>query len=279
MSPVVSADSLASQIRGLTFDVFGTVVNWRASVESELAAAAARKVSSPAFRSLPADLRSRAEQLSAGDWSAFAAEWRASYGRFTRGFVLGVTEWKDIDTHHHDSLVELLDKWQLAGLYGPGEIRELSRVWHRLEPWPDAARGLHALGTRFITATLSNGNTSLLRDLDEFGSLGFQKLISAADFGAYKPHPSVYLGAVRGLELQPGQVAMVAAHLGDLEAAKSLGLKTIYVERAGEEELQPGDERYERARDCVDLWVGLHQDGFVEVARRLGVSRDDIKDG
>src|SRR3569833_2362533 len=261
MSPVVSADSLASQIRGLTFDVFGTVVNWRASVESELAAAAARKVSSPAFRSLPADLRSRAEQLSAGDWSAFAAEW------------------KDIDTHHHDSLVELLDKWQLAGLYGPGEIRELSRVWHRLEPWPDSARGLHALGTRFITATLSNGNTSLLRDLDEFGSLGLQKLISAADFGAYKPHPSVYLGAVRGLELQPGQVAMVAAHLGDLEAAKSLGLKTIYVERAGEEELQPGDERYERARDCVDLWVGLHQDGFVEVARRLGVSRDDIKDG
>lgn len=99
---------------------------------------------------------------------------------------------------------------------------------------------------------------------------------SAEDFRAYKPHPSVYRGAARkvlggigGADLDMGDVAMVAAHLNDLEAARSAGMRTIYVERPQEEE--KGTEFYEEAKTWVDMWVSGDEDGFVEVARRFGI--------
>lgn len=263
-------------IKALTFDVFGTCVDWRASVIEALEEAARNKLeetdseSSPAS-SLPADLHSRLQSLTRQDWEKFAQEWRTSYGQFTSGFVPGETEWKDIDTHHRDSLLSLLDNWQLSGVYSAEEVEQLSKIWHFLKPWADASEGIHVLGKRLVVSTLSNGNRLLLADLDKFGNLGFQRLISAEDFKAYKPNPATYLGACRMLGLEPGQVAMVAAHLGDLEAARSHGMATVYVERSQEEEWKPDKEQYQEARRWVDMWVSEGEDGFIEVARRLGL--------
>ena len=89
--------------------------------------------------------------------------------------------------------------------------------------------------------TLSNGNTNLLRDLRDFGGLGFHHLLCAETFGVYKPKPETYLGAARELGVEPRQLAMVAAHLSDLAAARSFGLRTVYVERPNEE-----GEKFER---------------------------------
>ena len=121
-------------------------------------------------------------------------------------------------------------------------------VWHRLDPWADSSPGIHKLGTKFITSTLPNGNQSLLRDLDKHGDLGFKKIQSAADFKAYKRHPSVYKGAANVMGLRPEDVAMLAAHLSDLKAARSCGFKTIYVVRKQEEDWKPGQEEYEDAK-------------------------------
>ncbi len=175
-----SLAGLAGEIRALTFDVFGTVVDWRSSVVAELRSLAQDKISSAAFSLLPDGLQKRAPELTARDWSSFAAQWRARYSQFTLSFVPGESEWKDIDTHHHESLVALLREWQLDGLYTNDEVVNLSRVWHRLQPWPDSSQGLHMLGRAFTTATLSNGNPELLDDLDKFGNLGFKAIISAA---------------------------------------------------------------------------------------------------
>ncbi len=263
--------NVLSQVKGLTFDVFGTVVDWRSSVEEALKREAAGKLRSPSFAALPAEVQQRASSLGDDDWAAFAQEWRSSYGRFTRGFVPGETAWKDIDTHHYESLVELLGRWGLAGFYTPPEAEKLSKVWHSLVPWADSSEGIHRLGSGAVTATLSNGNRSLLQDLNAHGNLGFQRIISAEDFRAYKPNPKTYLGACEKLGLEPQQVAMVAAHLGDLAAARSHGLRTIYVERHREEEWQPDDERYREAKGWVDIWVTESEEGFIEVARRLGM--------
>ncbi|KAL8305928.1 hypothetical protein RB597_003417 [Gaeumannomyces tritici] len=241
------AAPLSGQIKALTFDVFGTVVDWRTSIEAALTHALAAKVASPVFPTLPPALQARARELLATTdggagtggmtsprqpptpttWPAgFAAQWRASYGAFTRGFEPGVTPWRD----------------RLGGRGG------------------------------LVAATLSNGNRSLLRDLDAHGALGFDRLLSSEDFGAYKPHPSTYLGAAGALGLRPDQVAMVAAHLKDLVGARACGLRTIYVERLGEEEWDEHDDRYKDAREWVDIWIPLDSDGFLELARRLGDS-------
>lgn len=289
-------------IKALTFDVFGTVVDWRQPVEAALSAALRppgidngllqrrRSATTEDEAAERAEAEARARSLSDADVAALAQEWRNSYKRFTRGFKPGVDRWKDVDAHHYDSLVALLKTHGLWGVLDPGDdedggdaVRELSLVWHRLTPWPDSATGLRALGggdsetgatgdgdgLGLVTATLSNGNHTLLADLDAFGSLGFNTLLSAEDFGAYKPDPRVYLGAAERLGVEPAQVAMVAAHLNDLDAARRLGLRTVYVEREREEDWEVGSERYEAARGWVDLWVGLDEGGFVEVARRL----------
>ncbi|KAI1876207.1 uncharacterized protein JN550_001703 [Neoarthrinium moseri] len=256
-------------VKALLFDVFGTVVNWRSTVHAELVKRAREKLSSPG--SLPEPLRARLQKITDDDdWARFAQEWRNSYGKFTRTFVPGQTPWKDIDTHHHDSLLELLEAWSIRAAYTETEVRSLSLIWHYLAPWPDSSAGLAKLGTAYTTATLSNGNQALLRDLDETGQLGFQHLISSADFGAYKPHPKTYLGAAAKLGLRPDECALVAAHLGDLQAAKSHGFGAIYVERSREEAFSP--QEVEEARGWVDLWVAEGEGGFVEVARRLGIS-------
>ncbi|KAI1500812.1 HAD-like domain-containing protein [Biscogniauxia marginata] len=259
-------------IKALTFDVFGTVVDWRSTVHGQLVSRTRAKIRSPSFGTLPDALKSRLRATTDDDWARFAQEWRDSYMEFTRSFVPGESEWKDIDTHHYDSLVELLSRWELAGVFTDDEVRSLSLVWHDLKPWDDAPTGIRILGTRLVTSTLSNGNPSLLHDLDQHGGLGFRRIMSTAEFGTYKPHPSTYLGAVKALECRPEQVAMVAAHLGDLQAARSHGLRTIYVERPQEEAWGRDEDRYKDARSWVDLWVGEKENGFVEVARRLGIS-------
>lgn len=214
----------------------------------------------------------RLSQLSDEDWGKFAAEWRNTYKVFVRGFKPGESEWKDIDTHHYESLIRLLKEWELEGLYSDDEVKDLSLIWHYLDPWRDSSSGLRRLNEKFITSTLSNGNQSLLKDLNKHGQLGFQKLQSSADFKAYKPHPSVYKGAAEVMGLQPSEIALVAAHLSDLKAARSCGFRTIYVERANEEDMPLDGPDYQDAKTWVDMWVSVKEDGFVEVARRFGLS-------
>ncbi|KAL6865948.1 hypothetical protein ACO1O0_002048 [Amphichorda felina] len=265
MSP--EAISALSGVKALTFDVFGTTVDWRSSVTEELYLRAFRKLSAD----IPTDLKTRLEGLTEDDWGRFAQAWRNTYGRFTRNFDPERDTWKSVDEHHLDSLIQLLSEWDLAGLYSEAELKSLSLVWHRLRPWDEASDGLASLASRGLTlATLSNGNVALLRDLVDFGALGFHRLFSAETFRAYKPRPATYLGAARELGLEPAQVAMVAAHLDDLAAARGCGLRTIYVERPREEAWPEDDERHREARGWVDLWVSEDEDGFEAVARKLG---------
>jgi 2-haloacid dehalogenase len=267
-----STDLTKTPPKALTFDIFGTVVNWRKTVTSMLIYSAAAKVSSSSRSAeISPEVRRRLSKLTDESWRQFAQQWRDAYKVFVKGYKPNEDPWRDIDTHHRLSLIDLLKKWGLEGLYNDDEVEDLSLVWHFLEPWPDSSSGLQKLGTKFITSTLSNGNQSLLKDLDEHGNLGFKMLQSSEDFKAYKPHPSTYLGAAKKMRLKPDEVAMVAAHLVDLQAARSCGFKTIYVERRQEEDWNRNEKEYQDAKTWVDMWVTEDEDGFEEVARRFKI--------
>lgn len=263
MSPATI--SPLANVKALTFDVFGTVVNWRRSVVDELVLRAHRKLSSD----LPNEIKTRLQELTKEDWGKFAQEWRDSYGRFTESYNPDTDQWKTIDEHHRDSLADLLKEWRLEETYTESEIESLSLVWHRLEPWTDSSAGIEELGKTLTTSSLTNGNLDLVRDLNDFGGLGFKRLFSAEIFRVYKPNPKTYLGAARELGYRPEEVAMVAAHLADLAAARACGLRTIYVERPQEEEWASDSENYQKAKEWVDLWISGEEDGFLTVAQRL----------
>lgn len=125
----------------------------------------------------------------------------------------------------------------------------------------------------FIICTLSNGNIELLTDMATHADLPWTQVFSAEKFGAYKPHPSVYTSACKELGLEPGQCAMVAAHLADLEAARECGLQTIYIERTQEESWATEKIHGAKSKGWLDMWVSLGDDsaggGILEVAGNL----------
>lgn len=252
-------------------DVFGTVVDWRSTVTRHLTECASVSLNDPA-RSLASTLRLTCGEVS---WGDVAQAWRLSYYRFTRHFNPDEHggRFVVIDDFFRTSLGELVDQYGLTGLWSEAEMDGIAKIWHELVPWPDSPAGIGSLsGNGFQVATLSNGSVRLLENLARFGELPYTAILSAENFGAYKPAPQVYLGAAEKLGLRPDQCAMVAAHLGDLAAAHQHGMKTIYIERRQEEEWDVAKVDQAKKDGWVDMWIPLHEQGFVEVARRFGIA-------
>lgn len=196
-----------------------------------------------------------------------------AYYRFCQSYTpvpAGSPGFKSIDKHFRDSLEALLREKGVGELWSREQMDDISMIWHKLSPWPDSAPGLQKLNDLgFVTSTLSNGNTQLLSDLATFGELPYARILGAEDFGAYKPHEKVYRGAAEKLGLQTHECALLAAHLGDLEAAKRCGYRTVYIERENEEAWSTEKAAAARREGWVDMWVDLGQGGFEEVARRM----------
>ena len=202
---------MTSAPRALVFDVFGTVVDWRSSIIRE-----------------GKDL-GRQKDLDV-DWAAFADAWRSRYAPSMDRVRYGEIPWTKLDDLHRISLEELLGEFGLETL-SEAEKDYLSRVWHRLDPWPDVVEGLARLKEHHVIAPLSNGNVALLVDLAKRARLPWDLILSAELVRHYKPDPETYLMAPDLLDLHPEQVMMVAAHIDDLHAAQENGLRTAYVPR------------------------------------------------
>jgi len=233
------------EIRACLFDVFGTVVDWRTSVSRDLAAFARQ-------RSLPAI-----------DWLEFAVEWRKLYQPSMEEVRAGRRAWTVLDVLHRESLVALLERHRVKGL-SDADVDHMNRAWHRLDPWPDVVEGLTRLKRKRIIAPCSNGNIALMVNLAKRAGLPWDCILGAETARAYKPMPEAYLASCRQLALPPAHVMMVAAHNGDLKAAKAQGLATAFVPRPREH--GPG-QTTDLAADpaCVDVAA---QD-FIDLAARL----------
>ena len=232
-------------VKALVFDTFGTVVDWRTSVTQEVEQLAKKK----GFKV---------------DAAKFADAWRAGYGPSMNRVRTGELPWTRLDALHRMILDKILVDFAITGL-SESEIDTLNHAWHRLRPWPDSVSGLTRLKKRFIIAPLSNGNVALMTNLAKYGGLPWDCILGAELARHYKPDREVYQSAADFLDLKLDQVMMVAAHLGDLRAAKGVRLRTAFVPRpheygpGGKPDLQP------------DSAVDLPATDFNDLARQLGV--------
>lgn len=245
--PVLShaADnSVADSVKALTFDVFGTVVDWRGSIIREGQLLAAKKGYNV-------------------DWARFADSWRSGYGPAMNKVRTGELPWTKIDDLHRMILDDLVEEYSLTGM-SEAELVHFNEAWHRLSPWPDTVSGLNKLKSKYVITTLSNGNVSLLTHMAKNGGLPWDAILSAELSGHYKPDPEAYLKAADLLSLKPEQVMMVAAHPGDLRAAARTGLKTAYVIRP----LERGPGR--PVNRNPDGEFDYTADDFNDLARQLG---------
>ena len=229
-------------VGALFFDVFGTLVDWRAGVARE-----AERILQPLGYRL--------------DWLAFADAWRDEYQPAMEEVRAGHIPFCKLDLLHRRNLDRILPRFGISGL-GEDAARELNLAWHRLDAWPDAPRGMARLERRFVLAPVSNGNISLMVDLARRNGLPWDAVLGAETAGDYKPKPRVYLSACEALDLPPGSCMMVAAHTTDLLAAAKVGLRTAHIARPNERgpgkgEAKPHAPVDVAAADLEDLAVRL----------------------
>ncbi len=195
-------------MRVLLFDVFGTLVDWRASLIETAEATAPTGADA--------------------GWALVIDDWRRAYQPAMDRVRQGAA-WQDLDSLQRQTLDDVLTRHALT--VSAADRETLVRGWRRLRPWPDSGPGLDRLRRKYVTATLSNGHLALLADLLKFADLRVDAVLSAQLAGSYKPDPRVYRTALELLECQPEDAGMVAAHPSDLRAAAALGLRPIFVRR------------------------------------------------
>jgi 2-haloacid dehalogenase len=170
-----------------------------------------------------------------------------------------------LDVLHRVNLEGVLNDHGLsAGMISEDELDDLNRAWHRLDPWPEAVAGLTRLKRKFIIAPLSNGNIALMTNMAKRAGIPWDAILGAEVAQAYKPEPEAYLRTADVLGIRPAELCLVAAHNGDLKAARSCGLATAFV-------LRPTEHGPDQTTDLApaEPWDMVGKD-FQDLAHKLG---------
>lgn len=235
-------------VKALVFDVFGTVVDWREGIAREAAPFLAKHGRG--------DLDPR----------AFADAWRKRYQPGMEECRAGRRPFTRLDVLHRENLEAVLqDNGLDPATIGEAALEEFNRAWHRLDPWPEAVAGLTRLRRKYILAPLSNGNIALLLNMAKRAGIPWDAILGAEVAQAYKPDPQAYLRTAEVLGIRPDELCLVAAHNGDLRAARAAGLATAFVLRPSEHGTAQKTDT--RAEDPWDVVAGDFQD----LAHKLGL--------
>ena len=225
-------------VKALTFDVGGTVFDWRGTIEDEVSQLAA---------AAGVDL----------DVPQFATDWRVGMFAMLARVRSRELPWMNADELHRRVLDDVLAKHSSLVLTG-SERDDLNEVWHRLRVWPDAPAAIERLRGRYTVVVLTVLSWSIVVDCSKSNGIEWDGILSCEFLGDYKPDAAAYHAGVKLLRIEPEQAMMVAAHPGDLGAAAQAGLRTAFVHREGETHVLSGpagspDEYDVSARDFPEL--------------------------
>ena len=233
-------------VKALTFDTGGTILDWHTGFSNALAKAGA------------------AHGLE-GDWPKIANEMR----RRSLRRMVNLGEHSPPEYNFDDSHKAVLN--ELIAENGLEAITEDERyeVWwtaaHNLQAWPDFPAVLPKLREKYICASLTILSFRIVIDTAKRNNLSWDAVISCEGIGKYKIQPEAYLSGAKWLQMKPEECLMVACHNFDLDAAKKSGFKTAFIRRPDEWGAEgPPDPEPNPAHDIV-------ADGFPDLARQLGV--------
>ena len=203
-----------STIQALTFDVGGTVFDWRGAIEDEVS-------------------RLAKERGAVVDVSQFATDWRVGMFAMLARVRARELPWMNADQIHRRVLDDILANHASLDL-SESERDDLNGVWHRLRAWPDAPAAIERLRSRYTVVVLTVLSWSIAVDCSKYNGISWDGILSCEFLGDYKPDAGAYHAGTRLLGLDPERAMMVAAHPGDLGAAMAAGLHSAYVHREGE---------------------------------------------
>jgi len=111
------------------------------------------------------------------------------------------------------------------------EVRALVAEIEKLKPFPEVPAALARLQTRYRLVVLSNGDPDMLETAKQYHKVPFDRVISVAEAGSFKPHVATYTRAAELLGVNMEEVLFVANHAFDCIGAKAAGMHTAFIDR------------------------------------------------
>jgi 2-haloacid dehalogenase len=202
------------EFRALSFDCYGTLIDWETGIMGELRRWAA------------------AHEVDAPDTDLLAA-----FGRFETG----------VETEHPtalypDVLAMTLDR--IAEHFGaPADDDERASFGSSVGSWPafpDSAEALARLKQRYKLIILSNVDRTSFAASNERLGVEFDLILTAQDIGSYKPDPRNFAALLEGIGsigVSKDELLHVAESLyHDHEPAIAVGLPSAWIHRRHEKE-------------------------------------------
>ena len=236
-----------SDIRALTFDTGGTILDWHTGFSNAFAATGAKHGLERNWHDISNDMR------------------RKGLGKMLN---LG----KDAAPTHNFDGAHLMALEELIVEHGLEAFTEDERhaiaydTPHSFECWSDFPAVLPKLREKYICASFTILSFRIKVDTARRNGLSWDAVFSCEAIGKYKILPEAYDRVAHFLQLDPSQICMVACHNFDLDAAKRQGYKTAFVSRPREwGNAGPPDPKPTPTHDII-------VDDFPALATALGVS-------
>jgi 2-haloacid dehalogenase len=215
-----------SRFEILTFDCYGTLINWEAGILpglQRILAAHSKQVDDSTLLKLYGDFEQRAEQPP-------YRSYREVLGSVVRqlGTELGFSPSAD----EVYSLADSLPGWK---------------------PWPDTVAALRQLKSHFRLAILSNVDDDLFEGTRPQLEVVFDEVVTAQQAHAYKPSLTLFELALSRINVPAHRVLHVGQSIyHDVIPAQALGLATVWVNRPS---ARPGVGAVKSAEARPDLTV------------------------
>jgi 2-haloacid dehalogenase len=197
-----------NRIRALTFDCFGTLVDWE--------------------KGIPRDLKAGLVTRSGKEPSSYYDddELLRFYG-LAEPAAQG-TPFKTYREVLKTTLLRIADSGHL-------KVKEPEVLVKGIATWPvfeDVPEALGKLKTRFKLALVTNCDRDLLPEVEARLGVAFDDVITSDQVSAYKPSPKLLEEAMKRLGVAKDELVHVAQSLfHDVEPASVLGIATVHVDR------------------------------------------------
>ena len=232
-------------IKALTFDTGGTILDWHTGFKN-------------AFE------KAGKEHNINKDWGMLTNELR----RISLKSVLNLGEHTkpehNFDEGHRLALEQVVSKFNLSA-FTEKNLHDIAyNAPHNFTVWDDFPEVLPKLKKKFLCVSFTLLSFKLIIDTARKNNLSWDAIFSCEGIGKYKILPEAYETVAKWLQLEPSECGMVACHNFDLDAAKKVGFKTIFVKRPlewGEE--GPPDPNANPHHDII-------VDSFTELQEALG---------
>jgi 2-haloacid dehalogenase len=204
-------DILKREVKALLFDQYGTIVDMQKGLTEAVTPFLARK----GWKGSP---------------NSFVTWWRRTHFENSMIDALldrGHTPYRQIG---HRAVSYVMDRCGIA--YSQDEVRWLVSEIEKLKPFPDVIAALERLrGAGYKLVILSNGDPDMLKAAGPHIGFAFDRVISVAEAGYFKPHWRTYATAAELIGLDRSSILFVANHAFDCIGAKAFGMRTAFIDR------------------------------------------------